>query len=158
VDEQAKADGELIGTSEGEDDSTLQAKAVLIVIVANGKRTAIAKTGVEILSLDSAQGNHRAHSDVKPSADCHSKSILREITIRGPVNAAASGALAAESEAGSAQVEVKEWMERGVVPKCKSWSKQIGVLTPPGNSVVQAKRVSECLAVTQISRKTERTG
>jgi hypothetical protein len=144
--------------SKSEDDPTLQTKAVLIVIDASVKRTAIGKAGVEILSLDSAQGDIPVQSEVKASTDRKSKSILREITAAGMISAVEIGACAAESKAGSTEIEVKEWMERGVVPKCKSWSKQIGVLTPAGNSVIQAKRVTECLAVAQISRKTERTG
>ena len=144
--------------SKSKDESTLQTKAVLIVIDASVKRTSVGKAGVEILSLDSAHGDIPGQFDVKPSTDRQSKSILREITATAVISAIEIGARAAESKAGSAEVEVKEWCEWGVVPECKSWSKQIGVLTTPGNFVVQAKRVTECFAVAQISRNTQRTG
>src|SRR6476661_1433632 len=61
--------------SKSKDDSTLQTKTVLIVIDASVKRTAIGKAGVEILSLDSAQGDIPVQFEVKPSTDRQSKSI-----------------------------------------------------------------------------------
>jgi hypothetical protein len=62
--------------SKSEDDSTLQAKAVLIVIDASVKRTTIGKASVEILSLDRAQGDIPVHFDVKPSTDRQGKGIF----------------------------------------------------------------------------------
>src|SRR6476619_1137215 len=73
--------------SKSEDDPTLQTKAVLIVIDASVKRTTIGKAGVEILSLDSAQGDIPVQFEVKPSTDRQSKSILREITAAAVISA-----------------------------------------------------------------------
>lgn len=72
--------------SKSEDDSTLQTKAVLIIIDASVKRAAIGKAGIEILSLDSAQGDIPVQSEVKASTDRKSKSIFREITA-APISA-----------------------------------------------------------------------
>lgn len=63
-------------TSPVDNDSTLQPKAVLTVVVAAGSQgTVVAKAGVEILSLDQAQGKFPAQLNLKTPTDRQGESV-----------------------------------------------------------------------------------
>src|SRR5882672_3185825 len=62
------------GTAPPNDDSTLQTEAVLIVVVgADRVGTAIPKTGVEVFSLDGAQGKFLIDFDIKAPTYRHAE-------------------------------------------------------------------------------------
>jgi hypothetical protein len=144
-------------TSPVNDDSTLQPEAVLIVVVAASRRSAVvAKAGIEILSLDEAQGEFLAHFDLKPSPYCHGESVPGVSVASSGINAIRCAALASERDARPAEVDLEKWFELAAVSIGKPRPEQVGELVSV-NRIAEAVRIAEDLATSQISRNADHT-
>src|SRR5271169_638209 len=141
-----------------DNDSTLQTKAVLIVVVvADSKSALVAKAGVEILSLDGAQGEFLVYLYVKPPTYCHGKSVLGVSVAPSGVNASCRAALASDRQTVPSQVELKEWPEGASISKSKPRSEQISKLTPVSFGA-HSEVVIGKLAAPQVGRNAEHAG
>src|SRR6202043_1221897 len=92
------------------DDSTLQPKAVLTVVVAADRQaTVVAKASVEILSLDEPQREFPAQPDLKPPACRQGKSVLGEGLAARGIDTIKCAAVASKRYAHSAEVDLDKW-------------------------------------------------
>src|SRR6266404_4062104 len=133
------------------DDSTLQSKAVLtVVVVADSQGTVVAKASVEILSLNESQREFVAQLDLQTPACRQGESVRTELSPACGSDARNCGALATNRYARSAEVDLDKWFEPAATSIGKPRPEQVGKLIPV-NRVASAVRVTEYLAATQVS-------
>jgi hypothetical protein len=157
ADEEAKVQREaLLGrgaASPSNDDSALQSKTILIVVVgAYGVWARVAKSAVEILCLNGAEGQFVIDLNIKSSTYRHSESGFRKAGA-----AAESIAVATERSAHSTKIELGKWPKRTAVSKGKPRPEQKGKFA--ASNLVAYRRVlrkePEYFATAQISRDAE---
>src|ERR1039458_543120 len=138
--------------------STLETKAVLIIVVAaDRKGTLVAKAGIEIFSLDGAQGKLFVYLDVKSPTYRHGEGVPRVRVAAGGVDASSRAGLTSDGQTVPAEVKLEKWPKRAGVSKGNPRSEQIRKLTP-ANFVARADCAAEILAPAQVSGNAEHAG
>jgi len=143
--------------SPGNDDSTLQSEAVLIVVVvADSEGAVVAKAGIEIFKLGEAYGKFLVDLDIKTPTHRQRESVLGVSAAAGGCEAIECLALARERGADPAEVELAKWLEFAHISEGQPWPEQIGKKISV-NRVAQAVRVAEYFAATQVSSDADQT-
>ena len=146
----------LVGSSPSNNDSTLQAEAVLIVVIRTDRvGAAIAKASVEVFELRGTQREFLIYFDVKTAANCHAKSSLG---ITG--SAASCIAVAAERGANATKVEFEKRPEGTAVSEGNPRAEQESEFAA-GNFVAQRgvrREEAEYLASTHVRSQANHAG
>lgn len=136
-----------VRTLPGDDESTLQPEAILVVIVAaECQIAAISEASVEILCLDESYGEFFVQLDVKAAAGRQGESIL------GIGDAVASSVVVAtEFEAIPAEIHLEKWLELAAISIGEPWAEHIGKITPAKFCTQSGDVITKIFAATHVS-------